>query len=156
MINWIYLHKNLLNLEIKIIITSLLIKNINNKIININKYIIIIIYIRNTFNRQSKTIYFIIKIYIIDDLKANIFININILILEGIIIDLNIKILIFNKYSKLQILFDIIIKLNPYFKRIIRFKSVIIITPDTTIKIFIIYNNNILYNKDFLFELNYI
>ena len=66
--------------------------------INIIKYIIITIYIRGIFNEQLKIIYLIIKIYIINNFKINIFINIDILIFKKIIINLNIKILIFNKY----------------------------------------------------------
>ena len=96
------------------------------------------------------------EIYIVDNLKTNILIDIDTLIFKGIIMNLYIKILIFGKYLRLQISLDIIIKLNPHFKRIIRFKSIIIIVLGITIKIPVTYNSNILYNRDFLFESNYI
>ena len=94
--------------------------------------------------------------YIVDDFKANIFIGINILIFKGIVINLYIKTFIFGKCLRFQILFDVVVKLNPYFKRIIRFKSVIIIVLGIIMKVLVIYNNNISYNRDFLFELNYV
>ena len=156
LIDWIYLYKYLLNLEIKTITTSLLIKDINNKIVNINEYIIITIYVRDTLNGQWRIVYLIMNIYIVNDLKTYIFIGINILIPEGIVIDLDIKTFTLNKYLKLQALFDIIVKLNSYSKRTIRFKSVIIIVLNITIEILVAYNNNILYNRDFLFESNYV
>ena len=49
--------------------------------VRINKYIILIIYINKVLNNNiSKIIYFIIKIYLIKNLKTNILIENNILI----------------------------------------------------------------------------
>ena len=48
--NRAYLLKHVFKLKIKKMITSLLIKEINNKIIRINEYATLLIYIRNIFN----------------------------------------------------------------------------------------------------------
>ncbi len=52
-----------------------------NKIININKDLLIKIYIRGTISRKSAIAFLIIKVYIIKDLKANLLISIDILVL---------------------------------------------------------------------------
>ena len=89
--------KHVFKLKIKKMIISLSIKKINNKIIRINEYVMISIYVRDTFNNLTKTIYFIIKIHIINDFKINIFIDINTITSKGIFINLNVKILILIK-----------------------------------------------------------
>ena len=152
--NRVYLLKYIFKLKIKKMIISLLIKRINNKIIRINKYATISIYVRNTLNDLIRTIYFIIKIHIMNDLKINIFIDINIITSKEMLMNLNAKILILIKYQKLQTLIDVIIKSNLYFKRIIRFKFIIFITSNIIVKISIIYNNKNFNNKDFLFKSN--
>ena len=133
-------------------ITSLSIKGINNKIIHINKYITISIYIQNTFDNLTKTIYFIIKVYIINNLKINIFIDINIITSKEMLLNLNVKVFTLIKCQKLQTFIDVIIKSNPYFKRTIRFKFITFIISNVIVKVFIAYNNKISNNKNFLFE----
>ena len=150
--NRAYLLKYVFKLKIKKMIILLLIKEVDNKIIHINEYIIISIYIRNTFNNLIKTIYFIIKIYIINNFKINILIDINIITSKKMLMNLNTKILILTKYQELQAFLNVVIKLNSYFKRTIRFKSAIIIISNIIIKMFIIYNNKIFNDKNFLFE----
>ena len=78
-------------------IISLPIKGINNKIIRINEYITISIYVRNTLDDLARTACFIIKIHIVNNLKINIFIDINIMTLKGMFMDLNIKVFILIK-----------------------------------------------------------
>ena len=82
-------------------IISLLIKKIDNKIIRINEYTTILIYIRNILNNLTKTIYFIMKSYIINNLKINLLIDINIITLKEMLINLNVKIFILTKCQKL-------------------------------------------------------
>ena len=43
-----------------------------NKIVNTNEYVTIIIYVNNIINDIIKTIYFMMKIYFINDFKINI------------------------------------------------------------------------------------
>ena len=55
------------------------IRGINDKIVSINKYVIIKIYIKDIINNVIKIIYFIIKIHVINNFKINIIINMNII-----------------------------------------------------------------------------
>ena len=55
----------------------ILIYKIENKIVRIDEYIQIKIFILNSKNRKNKIKFFIIKAYIVNNLKINILININ-------------------------------------------------------------------------------
>ena len=78
-------------------IISLLIKKVNNKIIHINEYITISIYVRNTFDDLIKTACFIMKVHIVNDFKVNIFIDIDIMTSKEMFMNLNIKVFILIK-----------------------------------------------------------
>ena len=74
--------------KIKKIIIKILIRNLESKIYYFDKYIILIFYIkRNLSNNIRIFIEITREIYIVDNLKINILIDLNILILERIIID---------------------------------------------------------------------
>ena len=77
----IYLRKYISNLKIKKITFIISIRGVNNKIININKYIIITIYIKGIINNIIKITYFIIKVHVMNNFKTNILINTNTIIL---------------------------------------------------------------------------
>ena len=96
-----YLFKHVFKLKIKKMIISLSIKRINNKIIYINKYITMLIYVRNIFDNLIKKTCFIIKIHIVNNLKINIFIDINIITSKEMFINLNVKVFILIKYQGL-------------------------------------------------------
>ena len=89
-----------------------------------------------------------------NNLKINIFIDINIITSKEMLINLNVKILILIKCQELQILFNVVIKSNFYFKRTFRFKFAIIIISNIIIKMFIAYNSKNFDNNFFLFKSN--
>ena len=67
--------------EIKKMILSILVRKLENRIIITDKYIILTLYIDEILNEGvSKTAYFTIEVYLINDLKANILIDNNIII----------------------------------------------------------------------------
>ena len=68
-----------------------------NKVVNTNKYIIIIIYVNDVINDIIKTIYFTMKIYLINDFKINIFLETNIITFQDIIVNLKTRIIKFDK-----------------------------------------------------------
>ena len=74
-----YFYKHTFKLEIKKLIFLIPIYKINNKILNLNKYIIITIYMNDIINDIFKIIFLIIKVYLVKDLKINILINIDII-----------------------------------------------------------------------------
>ena len=64
-----------LRVEVKKIALSILIRGLGNRIIIINKYVILIIYIKGEYDGELRTIYFTIEIYLVNNLKANILIR---------------------------------------------------------------------------------
>ena len=70
--------------------------------------------------------------------------------------NLKVKMCKLEKCQKLKISIDVIAYTLSHIKKTIRTKISITITFNNIIKIFIIYNNDISENRDFLFEFNYI
>ena len=71
----------ILEVEIKKIFLSILIRELKNRIIITNKYIIFILYINRILSEDvSKTVCFTTKVYLINNLKTNILINNNTII----------------------------------------------------------------------------
>ena len=84
------------NIKISKILFSIFIRNIKNIIYKIDKYVIIIVYIKKkTLNELLIMIKMIMKIHIIDNFKINIFIKNDVFILQKIKFDfVNDKIII--------------------------------------------------------------
>ena len=70
----------------------------NNKIVNINEYAMITIYIKKIINDKKKNAYLTIKIHVINNFKINIFINTNIITSQKMIINLKTRIVKLEKY----------------------------------------------------------
>ena len=71
----------ILEVEIKKIFLSILMRELKNRIVITNKYIILTLYINKILSEDvSKIIYFTIKVYLFNDLKTNILINNNTII----------------------------------------------------------------------------
>ena len=77
------------------------IRDVRNKIINTNKYTIIIIYVNDIINNIIKTIYFTIKIHFINDFKINILLETNIITFQKRTINLKTHIIKLGKCQKL-------------------------------------------------------
>ena len=76
----------------------MLIRKMRNKIVKINEYYIFKIYINEHVNDLTSTTILIIKAYLVNDLKANMLIEINIITLQSLYIDLSKQSLIVNSY----------------------------------------------------------
>ena len=75
-----YLRKQVSELKIKKITFFISIWEVSNKIIQTNKYIIIIIYIIDTIFDVTRIASLIIKVHLVDNLKVNILIDIDTII----------------------------------------------------------------------------
>ena len=128
------------------------IRDVRNKVVNTNKYIMMIVYVNDVINDIIKTICFTMKIHFINDLKVNILLETNIITSQKMIMNLEIHIIKLEKCQELQISIDVIARIQSHFKCIIRNKFSIIITSNIIAEIFIVYNDIISKNRDFLFE----
>lgn len=77
-----YILYSISRIKIRRIISLVLVRNLENRIIIINNYIILIIYVDRLINNSIlKIIYFFIKVYLVNNLKTNLLIKNNIFIL---------------------------------------------------------------------------
>ena len=67
--------------EIRKIILSVLVRGLENRIIITDEYVVLMIFIDRLVDNIIKTVCFIVEVYLIKDLKANLLINNNIIIL---------------------------------------------------------------------------
>ena len=94
------------------------------------------------------------KIYIIKNLKVNILLSINILVLEEAIINLLNQVLKISKVKDIKILIQVKIKDNININQFICVKKLIVISAKSIkqVSIQLIEKNQILLNRDFLFK----
>ena len=127
----------------------MLIREINDKLIKINNFVIIYLFVIN-INDINKiiTIVVFVKIYLINNLKINMFINVNIFKSQRIIVNFNHNILII-KNCEVKIVIDSINCVKLYFKRIIRNQKIFTILFNELIKILITFYNDLLIDNFF-------
>ena len=134
---------------IRIIITFLKIRNLNIYRHENSNYVIYNIHLKNTKNDKSITLMFRREIHLMNNFKANMFINNNIIEFENIIIN-SIKKQTF--IINIDVIISIKIKLSKNnIQRSIHIRKIIIISSHIEIIMFI-NDINLSKNKDFLFE----
>ena len=93
-----YLLKNVFKLKIKKMTFFISIRNVKNKVVSTNKYVMIIVYVNNVINDIIRTIFFTIKMHLVNDLKINIFFETNIITFQKMIMNLKARIIRLEKY----------------------------------------------------------
>ena len=144
-----------LNLKIKKLTSSILIRNIDNIMYYIFDYIVINCYMNDYLsnnNRISITNKFEVEIYLINDLKINLLINNDVFIVQRVKIDLISQNVQLSNCQNLVASIDTIIKKNSNLKRIIRAKQITSVFVNFIVMIFVIYHDNLSNDRDFLFE----
>ena len=140
------------NIKIQQLISLLSIREINNKLIKISDFVIIYLFVID-INDVDKiiTIVVFVKIHLINNLKINMFVDVNILKSQRIIVNFDYNILII-KNCEIKIVIDSINRVKLYFKRIIRNQKIFTIFFNELIKILIIFYNNLSIDKNFFFK----
>ena len=146
------------NLKIKKLTLSILIRDIDNIMHYIFNYIVINYYfddyLSNNINDRVSTIdKFDAKIHLINDLKINLLFDNNVFIAQRVKINLITQIVQLSNCQNLVASIDTITRKNSNLKRIIRVKQIINVFVNFIVMIFVNYHDNLLNNKDFLFEL---
>ena len=117
LINKKFLKTQVSKAEIRFINIIIKIRKIKPIKYNVNEYVILQIY----FAGENKIILIKKKLYLINDLRINIFIENNIIVSEKIVVDLIKFKIIFGEYKNIIILIIIINKANEFIRRIIFF-----------------------------------
>lgn len=107
-------------IEIHKLVSLLFICEVDDKIIKIYKYVLIDVYINDLdSNRNFAIARFIAKIYLIDNLKINVLIEIDVLELHKISLDFEHYLVRIDACRDFTISINVINKINLYLKRII-------------------------------------
>ena len=141
-------------------ISSILIRDIDNIMHYIFDYIVINCYfdnyLSNSINDRVSTIdKFDVKIHLINDLKINLFFDNDVFIAQRVKIDLIIQNVQLNNCQNLVASIDTITRKNSNLKRIIRVKQIINVFVNFIVMIFVNYYDNLSNDKNFLFESQY-
>ena len=139
-------------LEIKKITSPIPVRGVSNKIVQTDEYIIITIYIIGTISDVTRTAFLTMKVHLVNNLKVNILIGTDIMIPQGMIINLEERTCRFEKYQDLIVPIDVVTRTQPHSKRTIRATSFMTIAPDATTEVPVAYKGVISDDRDFLFE----
>ena len=72
-----------------------------NKVVSTNKYIMMIVYINDVINNIIKTVYFTMKMHLVNNLKVNILLETNIITFQKMTMNLETRIFKLEKCQKL-------------------------------------------------------
>ena len=131
---------------------SLSIREVDNKIIKLIEYIVVSVYFKSKYNDKSTIVKVNIKIYLINDLKTRLLIDVNIINSKNITLNFLKNYLIIESCQDFEIIIKFKIRLNLNTRRIIRVKKTFILILEQLVNIFVIYHKTLLNDRDFLFE----
>ena len=137
------------------------IQRINGKIVKTSEIVLVqfnlpgqIIKKKFKISRAEITTSFNAKFHIVNSLSTNVILRNDVLVSQGIFINLSVQNLRIEACKNIQIFLNIHIKTNSSTNRFIKNKSDVLILFKNIIKLFITYNDFLSNNKEFLFEPN--
>ena len=143
-----------LNNEMKIeqLFSSLSMKKINDKLIKINDFVIInLFFVDINVVDEFIIVVISIEVHLINDLKINMFVDVNVLKFQKMILNFEHNIFVINNCD-VTIIIDFVNRVKFYIKRIIRNRKIFVVLFDQLTEISITFRDDLSKNKDFLFE----
>ena len=141
------------NLEVKKLATPIPVRGLENQITTTNEYVNLVSYIDGEVDSKPGTTCFTSKVHLVDNLKANILFRNDTITAQGIVVDLNRKILKFGRCQGLQAPLNVVA--SKEVKRIVKAKATLSIPAKSTINIPIAFKGDLPKNRDFLFKPDY-
>ena len=139
-------------MKIQQLISSISIRKINDKLIKINDFVLVDLFIIDVDSIDKFiTVVIIAKIHLINNFDVNMFIEINVLKSQKMTLNFNSNKFIINNCD-VQIDINSIIRFKSNVKRIIRNQKIYIVLSNEIIKILVIFNNDLSNDRNFLFE----
>ena len=140
------------NMKIQQLTSSLSMKKINDKLIKFNNFVLIQLFI-NDIDVVDKFIMTMItiEIYLIDDLKTNMFIDVDVFKSQKMILNFEHNTFIINNCN-ITTTINFVNREKSHVKRIIRNQKFFTMLFDELIKISIIFHDDLSNDKNFLFE----
>ncbi len=141
--------------KIRKLTSSILIRDIENKIHNSDEYILMNDFIKETlWNDTSAIAFFQREVYLMNDFKIKMLIDVDILSSKRIQINLNDRILQINSCQDIIVKINIVTRKKANLKRIVKSWEKIIVSSHAFLKI-LVKIKDLSKNQDFIFESEY-
>lgn len=151
-----YLKLHLLDYQslVKLIRSFISIRDIDDVIHEFTKYFIITLYIERTLNNKSVLVSITREIHLMNNLKMNMLINIDILVSKRMILNMSHKILFIESCEKIEIEINVKVRKNVNIRRIVRVKDRTVISLNALIQLSVLMRqlNQLSCNRDLIFE----
>ena len=133
--------------------SSLSIRKINDKMIKINDFVVTQLYIDDVdFENKSIIACITIEIHFVDDLKINILVDVDVLTSQHTTLNFERHVFIIDNCQNIQIFIYSINRAQFHLKRIVRVQKIFVVHFDELINMFVIYNDELSNDRNFLFE----
>ena len=140
------------NMKIQQLISSLSIREMSDKLIKINDFVMIHLFVTDINDVDEViTIVVSVEIHLIDDFKTNMLVDVNVLKSQRMIVNFDHNTLIIEN-CEIKIVIDSISRVKSHLKRIIRNQKIFTILFDELIKVSIIFHDDLSSDRDFFFE----
>ena len=140
------------NMKIQQLTSSLSIREMNDKLIKINDFVMIHLFVIDINDvDEIITIVVFVEVHLIDDLKINMLVDVNVFKSQKMIVNFDHNILIIENCD-VKIVIDSINRVKSHFKRIIRNQKIFTILFDELTKVSIIFHDDLSFDRDFFFE----
>ena len=138
---------------IKQLSSSISMRNIDNIMHHISDYVVLTLYLDDQLIDKIAIIdKFQIEVHLVDDLKINIFIDNDALIVQQVKLNLAQQTVQLDSCQNFVALINVLTRQEIEVKRIIRVKSTVIVSVKITINVSVSYNDDLSADRDFLFE----
>ena len=143
----------LFNVSMQKLISSIFVRNVNDKIVKSNEFMFVNITFDEMFKSKRETIDVIkIEMHFIDDFAINMLFANDVIYSQNIKINFEKRRFTIAKCENFRVLIEIFSKATSHVKRIIRFRQTYILQFDDFAKILVTYHDFLFDDKDFLFE----
>lgn len=140
---------------IKSMTSLIFVRDIDNIIHQLIKYILVTFYVNETLSSFKSVVISIIReVYLVNNLKINMLIDIDILVSERMILNMNLITLFIKSCKNLTIIINVMIRKNSNSKRTVRVKDRISISShsQTNISILVRQQDQLSNDRDLIFE----
>ena len=156
MIDRKFLLNSISDLQIQIMKFSNSIRDVSNKLINTNEFVIISIHLNELVNEKLAITVLIIEVHLVDQLNVKMLVETNVISSECIILNLHHQWMIIESYQDLMIDINSKAHLHSNTRRIIQAQKSINLSSELTTSVFVFFNEKSLSDdRNFLFESQY-
>ena len=153
MIDRKFLTQLLSNVSVQKLTSSIFVRNVNDKIVKSDEFMLINMTFERMFKSKRETIDVIeVEMHFIDDFAINMLLANDVIYSQDIKINFEKRRFIIIKCENLRVSIDVFNRITSHVKRIIRSRQTYILQFDDLAQIFVTYHDSFSNDRDFLFE----